>query len=128
MPLPKSLALTLVQAQDSKSTLNPTFTLTIQNNGKSQISLEFTSGQQVEFTLFAREGTQIGTNALWRWSDEMAFTQAFSTLDIAPGSAKTFTVTLNTRYSSRQLPAGEYQLQGGLLNYTPLVVDFTIPR
>lgn len=54
------------------------------NNAGSDEELVFRTGQQYDFWVTV-EGSE-----LWRWSDEMVFTQALTELTIPPQTAETF--------------------------------------
>lgn len=61
-----------------------TWTLEIANTSEEAVELTFSSSQRGDVTLLD------GDEAAWRWSDEMAFTQALEEVEIAAGERDTF--------------------------------------
>jgi hypothetical protein len=79
-------------------------TLTVTNGSRSPVTLEFSSGQKVDFEV--RRGGQ----AVWRWSADRMFTQALTSLTLAPGERKVFTETWKQQDNNGQpVPAGSYE-------------------
>lgn len=61
-----------------------TWTLEIANTSEEAVELTFSSSQRGDVTLL-QDG-----EAAWRWSDEMAFTQALEEVEIVAGERETF--------------------------------------
>jgi hypothetical protein len=75
-------------------------------------TVQFADGQNHDFLVVTNGTTQIR----WKWSQNMAFTQAESNLVFEPNASKTFTLYWpGTLADGTQLPVGTYQARGALL-------------
>jgi hypothetical protein len=89
-------------------------TLSITNTSQQPVTLRFSSGRRYDFVVSQ------GGNEIWRWSYGMAFTQAFTSTEIAPGRTVSY-----TGYWSQQdndghaVPAGTYQVTGTVTTMDP---------
>lgn len=66
--------------------------LKVHNDGESLYMVEHPTGQDYDFALLDAKGKEI-----WRWSDTMAFTQAFQTFAIEPGASQEFTAEIDRK-------------------------------
>ena len=64
--------------------------LKVRNVGESLYMAEHPTGQNYDFVLLDAKG-----NELWRWSGDMAFTQAFQTYTLEPGAEEEFTAEID---------------------------------
>src|SRR6185437_3508786 len=62
-------------------------TFAIANSGPAPVTLQFATSQKYDFEI--RRGGQ----TVWRWSADRMFTQALTSLTLAPGARQTFAVT-----------------------------------
>lgn len=89
-------------------------TLSITNTSQQPVTLRFSSGRRYDFVV-SQGGAEI-----WRWSHGMAFTQAITSMEIAPGRTVSY-----TGYWSQQdndghaVPAGKYQVTGIVTTMEP---------
>ena len=74
--------------------------LRVRNEGDALYMVEHPTGQNCDFALLDAKG-----NELWRWSDGMAFTQAFQTYALEPGTAEELTAEIH-RYGNLCLRRG----------------------
>jgi len=75
-------------------------------------SVQFTDGQDHDFVIVNNGTSQIR----WKWSQNMAFTQATTELIFEPNASKSFTLYWpGTLADGTQLPAGTYQARGALV-------------
>jgi hypothetical protein len=75
-------------------------------------TVPFSDGQDHDFVVVTNGTTQIR----WKWSQNMAFTQAESNLVFEPNASKTYSLYWpGTLADGTQLPAGTYQARGALL-------------
>jgi intracellular proteinase inhibitor BsuPI/copper amine oxidase-like protein len=80
-------------------------TLTVTNAGRAPVTLQFSSGQKYDFEV--RRAGQV----VWRWAAERMFTQALTSMTLAPGERKTFTETWKQVGNDGQaVPAGSYEV------------------
>lgn len=83
--------------------------ITLRNTTATPVKLQFASGQQYEMVLWNDQG-----KVVWRYSDGMAFTQAFQTVTVTKGEmAWTEAVRLAEvgQSGTGPLPAGRYVLE-----------------
>jgi hypothetical protein len=74
--------------------------------------VQFTDGQDHDFVVVNNGTTQIR----WKWSQNLAFTQATTELMFEPNASKTFTLYwAGTLADGTHLPPGTYQARGALL-------------
>lgn len=66
--------------------------LKVHNAGENVYMVEHPTGQNYDFALVDAKGKE-----LWRWSDAMAFTQAFQTFAIEPGTSQEFTAEIDRK-------------------------------
>ena len=66
--------------------------LRVRNEGDALYMVEHPTGQNCDFALLDAKG-----NELWRWSDGMAFTQAFQTYALEPGTAEELTAEIDRK-------------------------------
>jgi hypothetical protein len=79
-------------------------TLTVTNPTRSPVTLQFSSGQK--YDLEVRRAGQV----VWQWAADRMFTQALTSLTLAPGERKVFTENWKQQDNSGQpAPAGSYQ-------------------
>jgi|GEM_PF-1462210 len=84
----------------------------ITNLTNQQQTVRFTDGQDHDFVVVTDGTTQIR----WKWSQNLAFTQAESNLVFEPNASKTYTLYWpGTLADGTQLPPGTYQARGALL-------------
>ena len=75
-------------------------------------TVKFSDGQDHEFLIVNNGTTQIR----WKWSQNMAFTQAESEIVFEPNASKGYTLYWPaTLADGTQLPPGTYQARGALL-------------
>ena len=88
-------------------------TLSVTNRGRAPVTLQFATSQKYDFV--ARRSDQ----TIWRWAADRMFTQVLTSLTLAPGERKAFTVPWNqSDAAGHQVPAGEYQVAGTLTTMT----------
>jgi hypothetical protein len=79
-------------------------TLTVTNPSRSAVTLQFSSAQKYDFVV--RQGGQV----VWNWAADRMFTQALTSLTLAPGERKLFTETWKQQGNNGQpVPSGSYQ-------------------
>jgi hypothetical protein len=84
----------------------------ITNLTNEQQTVQFADGQSHDFLVVTSGTTQIR----WKWSQNMAFTQAETNLVFEPNASRTFTLYWpGTLADGTQLPVGTYQARGALL-------------
>ena len=89
-------------------------TLSITNTSRQPVTLRFSSGRRYDFVV-SQGGAEI-----WRWSHGMAFTQALTSMEIAPGRTVSY-----TGYWSQQdndghaVPAATYRVTGIVTTMEP---------
>jgi hypothetical protein len=82
-----------------------TLTLTVTNAGRAPVTLQFSSGQKYDFEV--RRAGQV----VWRWAADRMFTQALTSMTLAPGERKLFTETWKQVGNDGQaVPAGSYEV------------------
>ena len=80
-------------------------TLALTNTGQTTASFQFPTGQMYDFVV-TREGQRV-----WQWSLGRVFVQAFTTLTLPPGEARTFTDHWDQRNAQgQQVPPGAYEM------------------
>src|SRR5439155_14861240 len=78
--------------------------LTVTNPGNAPVTLQFSSGQKYDFEV--RRAGQV----VWRWAADRMFTQALTSLTLAPGERKVFTETWKqVDNNGHAVPAGSYE-------------------
>jgi hypothetical protein len=88
------------------------FDFEIVNLTNEQQRVQFADGQAHDFVI-VNEGT---SQVRWKWSQNLAFTQATTELMFEPGASKTFTLIWpGTLADGTHLPPGTYQARGALL-------------
>jgi hypothetical protein len=88
------------------------FDFEIVNLTNQRQSVQFVDGQDHDF-LIVNNGTG---QVRWKWSQNMAFTQATTKLEFEPNASKTFTLYWpGTLADGTQLPPGSYQARGALV-------------
>jgi hypothetical protein len=100
-------------------------TFIVENRGKDDAVLRFTSGQR--FDMWAEKDG----NEVWRWSRGKLFTQALGSITLKPGERATFDATWDQKDTSdKQVDPGAYsvfaQLTTSKPRPTPVQVKFTI--
>ena len=80
------------------------FTLRVTNGSAAAVPVTFASGQSADFTVMT-DGREV-----WRWSSDMAFTQAVRRESFAAGETRTFEATWRTPRGT----AGEFVARGTL--------------
>lgn len=89
------------------------FELTVRNTGEGPVRIPFRSGQQYDFEV-SRDGRPV-----WRWSEGRFFTQALTSISLAPGEAKTFTGRWNLQTAGgNAVSPGTYEVRGFLTSDT----------
>jgi hypothetical protein len=79
-------------------------TFAIANSGPAPVTLQFATSQKYDFEV--RRGGQ----TVWRWSADRMFTQALTSLTLAPGARQTFAQTWKQQDDRGQpVTAGEYE-------------------
>ena len=66
--------------------------LRVRNEGDALYMVEHPTGQNYDFVLLDAKGSE-----LWRWSDGMAFTQAFQTYTLEPGEAEELSAEIDRK-------------------------------
>lgn len=94
--------------------------LKVHNEGESLYMVEHPTGQDYDFALLDAKGKEI-----WRWSNTMAFTQAFQTFAIEPGASQEFTVEID-RKTYRELRDKAVLAVAGLTD-TGIYVSAEVP-
>ena len=80
------------------------FTFSVINNGQAPVTLQFSSSQKYDIEV--RRGGQ----PVWHWAADRMFTQALTSLTLAPGERKSFSESWKQQDDSgRPVPAGEYE-------------------
>jgi hypothetical protein len=80
-------------------------TLAVINAGRAPVTLQFSSGQKYDFEV--RRAGQV----VWRWAADRMFTQALTSMTLAPGERKAFTETWKQVGNDGQaVPAGSYEV------------------
>ena len=88
------------------------FDFEIVNLTEQRQHVQFTDGQDHDFVVVNSGTSQIR----WKWSQNLAFTQATTELIFEPGASKTFTLYWpGTLADGTHLPPGAYQARGALL-------------
>jgi len=88
------------------------FDFEIVNLTSDRQRVQFADGQDHDFVIVTNGTSQIR----WKWSQNMAFTQATSELMFEPNASKTFTLFWpGTLADGTQLPPGTYQARGALV-------------
>lgn len=106
---------------DLEVTVQETITMrmVLANRGPREAVLSFNTGQQHDFVVFRRSGTEWVT--VYKWSHTMMFTQALTRLAIAPGQSHTFTETWQPE------GPGEYRILGLVPErHRPIQVEKTV--
>jgi hypothetical protein len=87
------------------------FALTVRNRTSQSATVQFNTGQQMDFVVFDN-----GSNtARWQWSEGRSFTQQVTEITFAPNESKTFTVDWNQETRSADtLSPGSYETRGVL--------------
>jgi hypothetical protein len=80
------------------------FTLTVTNTGPDPVDLTFRSGKRADVVVTDTDSGE----EVWRWSQGRMFTQAISTVELAPGE------TLDRSFTWSDPPAGRYEAEGTL--------------
>lgn len=85
-----------------------TMVLTIKNISPEKRTLNFTSSKQYDFVIKDNKDSEV-----WRWSNGLAFTQAFTSYDIASGETKDFSYQWDQIISGNDtlIPIGNYILE-----------------
>ncbi|MBI4566985.1 MAG: hypothetical protein HY719_01160 [Planctomycetes bacterium] len=94
-----------------------TFELVATNNSTTTASLVFPSSQQFDFSVQTRSCLSCGLPVLliWQWSYGKAFTQAFTSVTLAPGQSKTFSAVWDQTDNTRMpVGGGDYSASGQL--------------
>jgi hypothetical protein len=99
MPMDQPLATSLRAEPQAGSVL---FTLQVTNATEEPVELVFNSGQEFDFVV------QRGETRVWRWSDEMMFTQAIQHLTLSPGETRTYTAA----WSPEAETPGDFEVTG----------------
>lgn len=89
-------------------------TLEVKNESGAVVSLTFPTGQRYDFVLYDKCGHTVA-----RWSAERMFTMAFGCLRLAAGETKKFSDTFALTADGKNLPAGDYELEGILSSAPP---------
>ncbi|HET7231446.1 MAG TPA: BsuPI-related putative proteinase inhibitor [Longimicrobium sp.] len=71
------------------------FTLQVTNATQQPVTLGFSSGQSYDFTV------SDGSSVVWRWSQDMMFTQALRSEMLAPGQTRSWSETWRPAASLR---------------------------
>jgi hypothetical protein len=88
------------------------FDFEIVNLTSERQTVQFADGQDHDFVVVNNGTSQIR----WKWSQNMAFTQATTELIFEPNASKTFTLYWpGTLADGTPLPAGSYQARGSLV-------------
>jgi len=81
----------------------------IENRSDRPVTYNFASGKQFDIWVVQNE------KEVWRWSLGRAFTQALTSITLAPGERRTFDVEWNQKDTKgEQVPPGVYQIWGQL--------------
>ncbi|HEX9936396.1 MAG TPA: BsuPI-related putative proteinase inhibitor [Longimicrobium sp.] len=91
------------------------FTLQVTNTSQQPVALQFSSGQSYDFSV------SDGGTVLWRWSEDMGFTQALRTETLAPGQTRSW----SEAWRPARLPAGRVLVATGRLTSTSHPVERT---
>jgi hypothetical protein len=114
-PLGSSLTLRDVSGVETRSFVfgEPVrFDFEVVNLTDQRQSVQFVDGQDHDFVV-VNNGTSL---VRWKWSQNMAFTQANTELMFEPNASKTFTLYWpGTLADGTHLPPGTYQARGALL-------------
>lgn len=113
----------LVQVKTDKKTYRPgdtiKITLTVKNRQKSDVTLQFSSGQRYDLEI--RRGKTKEGEKVWQWSEGRGFTMALGSLTLKPNETKTYTTTYSreevekmTGKAHPALTPGTYTLFGTL--------------
>lgn len=89
-----------------------TLELSVRNRTRTEAVLQFPSGYQFDFVVFAA-GLVDGNRARWQWSHNRAFTQALTEISFAPEETKTFAITWDQRDNAGlPLSSGNHEVRG----------------
>jgi hypothetical protein len=88
-----------------------TFAMTITNNSSVDSMITFPSSQQFDFYI-----TDLAGNEFWRWSDDLAFTYAYTDMSILAGESIEIIETWDQQLSDTDaISNGEFIVLGSLL-------------
>ncbi|MEX2395089.1 MAG: BsuPI-related putative proteinase inhibitor [Actinomycetota bacterium] len=82
------------------------FTLRLTNNAGRSETLKFASGKKYDFWVTD------GDDEIWRWSDDVMFTQALISQDIGPQSSVSFSETWNAERTGNFTVYGAVEAEG----------------
>ena len=95
--------------------------LTVTNEGTAPYHVAHPTGQNYDFALLDAKGRTI-----WRWSDDMSFTQALQTYTLAPGASEEFTTEIDSK-TYRTLKEKAVLVVAGLTD-TDLILSAEVPE
>ena len=95
--------------------------LTVTNEGTAPYLVSHPTGQNYDFALLDAKG-----RAIWRWSDDMSFTQALQTYTLAPGASEEFTAEIDSK-TYRTLKEKAVLAVAGLTD-TDLMLSAEVPE
>ena len=95
--------------------------LTVRNEGTEAYTVAHPTGQNYDFALLDAKG-----RAIWRWSDDMSFTQALQTYTLAPGASEEFTAEIDSK-TYRTLKEKAVLAVAGLTD-TDLMLSAEVPE
>ncbi len=114
-----TLSATSASGNGTKAGNTVNFTFTITNQGAATRAYRFRSGQQFEIEARPLSGSRIGgaRQAVWSLSRDRMFTDAFTTISLAPRQTRTFTGAWTV---GNNVPSGDYEIRAYL---TPVQDD-----
>ncbi|MPM03542.1 hypothetical protein SDC9_49809 [bioreactor metagenome] len=84
----RSNVLVKASAKESDGALH--LTLSILNNTENTVTINHLNGQYFDFVILDKGGAE-----LYRWSDDMYFTDALTSVEISPGEEKVYSTTVD---------------------------------
>jgi hypothetical protein len=93
--------------------------LELKNLTGETLTLNFSTGKQYDFAVHNAD-----SQIVWKWSQGKAFTQAFTTISLAPKEQIKFTPVWDQKDNGgNQVPAGKYQITGLIPTLGPEIVE-----